>query len=375
MSYRHLNCIEIDLGALRRNLEALKGSLASPDCGIMAVVKSDAYGHGLLQVAKTLEKAGVWGFGISEIEEAATLRNGGTSKPIVLLSGLCPGAEEEVFQLDLIPGVTEPGILDALERVGAKLNRTRPVHLKADTGMGRLGLSASELLAVVEKRGTWPHLDFTGLYSHLSSADEPADPLNRVQIEAFRLLLREAGMRGWTPKTVHVANSAGVVHFPSVHFDVVRPGLALYGAYPGPESQKRISLRPVMGFKSRVIGVREVGAGSPIGYGHSFVTERPTWVAVVPVGYDDGYLRSLSNSACVLIRGTRCPVIGRVCMKALMVDVSALEGVGAGEEVVLLGTQGDESISVEELARWGDTISYELLCLLGSRNRRTFREG
>jgi alanine racemase len=375
MSYRHLNRIEIDLGALRRNLEVLKGSLASPGCGIMAVVKSDAYGHGLLEVAKTLEKAGVWGFGISEVEEAAALRNAGISRPIVLLSGLYPGAEKEVFDLDLIPGVTEPGIMDALERWGKKINRTRPIHLKADTGMGRLGLSAEGLLAVAEKRGTWPHLDFAGLYSHLSSADDPADPLNRVQIEAFRLLLREARVRGWTPKTVHVANSAGVVHFPSAHFNLVRPGLALYGAYPGPESQKRISLQPVMRFRSRVIAAREVKAGSPIGYGHSFVTERTTRVAVVPVGYDDGYLRSLSNSAYVLIRSTRCPVIGRVCMKALMVDISALEGAGAGEEVVLLGTQGEESISVEELARWGDTISYELLCLLGSRNRRAFREG
>ncbi len=369
------NRVEINLEALKHNLQALKSLLSSPQTGIMAVVKSDAYGHGLVEVSKALESAGVWGFGISEIEEAYILRDAGLSSPIVLLSGLCPGTEAEVVELGLITGVPDISTLDALEKAAFQTGRTATVHLKIDTGMGRLGLSQSELLQVLQALESWPHLKFEGLFSHLSAADEPEDPLNREQIKRFKDMLRAVKGTGWAPQFVHLANSAGLIHFQDAHFNLVRPGIALYGSYPGDASRDVISLKPVMSFKSKVISVRDVPRGYPISYGHTFVTTRSSKIAVVPVGYDDGYLRALSNRAEVLIQGIRCPVVGRVCMKALMVDVTGIETVTKGDEVVLLGSQQGESITAEDMALWADTISYELLCLLGTRNRRNFLKG
>jgi alanine racemase len=373
MSYTDLNRIEIDLMAVRHNFNVLNGLLKSTGARIMAVVKSDAYGHGLIEVSQVLESAGVWGFGISEVEEAVSLRQGGITAPILFMSGLPPEAEKEVMALDLIPGVTDVSSLDTLERVAAVRDEICIVHLKVDTGMGRLGFSPDELYKVVKDPDRWPHLVLEGLYSHLSSADDPLDPFNTVQLDTFASVLDKVKGIGWRPLTVHLANSAGLIHFPSAHYDLVRPGLAIYGSYPGLQSQKGIELRPVMSFRSEIIAVRNLSEGSPVSYGHCFYTTRPSRIAVVPIGYDDGYLRSMSNRSVVLIRGRCCPVVGHICMKAFMVDVSMLDGVTRGEEVVLLGRQGDRVITVEDLAQWSGTISYELLCLLGTRNKRFFK--
>ena len=374
MSYTDLNRIEIDLMAVRHNFNVLDRLLKSTGARIMGVVKSDAYGHGLLEVSQVLESAGVWGFGVSEVEEAISLREGRITAPILFLSGLPPGAEKEVMALDLIPGVTDVSSLDTLERVASMRDGTCRVHLKVDTGMGRLGFSPDGLYEVVKELRQWPHLCFEGLYSHLSSADDPLDPFNTVQLNTFASVLDQVKDIGWKPLTIHLANSAGLIHFPSAHHDLVRPGLAIYGSYPGPQSQKSLELRPVMSFRSEIVSIRNLGEGSPVSYGHSFYTKRPSRIAVVPVGYDDGYLRSMSNRSIVLIRGRRCPVVGSICMKSFMVDVSMLDGVTPGEEAVLLGRQGDEIITAEDLAQWSGTISYELLCLLGSRNKRFFRD-
>jgi alanine racemase len=374
MSYTDLNRIEIDLTAVRHNFTVLRGLLKSTGARIMAVIKSDAYGHGLLEVSQVLESAGVWGFGVSGAEEAISLREGKITAPILFLSGLPPGAEKEVMALDLIPGVTDVFSLDTLEHVASMRDETCRVHLKVDTGMGRLGFSPDELYEVVKELRQWPHLCFEGLYSHLSSADDPLDPFNTVQLNTFASVLDQVKDIGWRPLIIHLANSAGLIHFPSAHYDLVRPGLAIYGSYPGPQGQKSLELRPVMSFRSKIIAIRNLAEKSPVSYGHSFYTKRPSRIAVVPVGYDDGYLRSMSNRSIVLIRGKRCPAVGNICMKSFMVDVSMLDGVTPGEEVMLLGRQGDEIITAEDLAQWGSTISYELLCLLGSRNKRFFRD-
>lgn len=373
MNYKDLNRIEIDLKAVCHNLNEIKRLLKATRAGIIAVVKSDAYGHGLVEVSRVLETAGVWGFGISDIEEAALLRSEGITAPILLISGLPPESEQEVFGLDLIVGVTDVPSLEALEHAGAARDETCRVHLKVDTGMGRMGFSSHELYEIVKRPWQWPHLNPEGLYSHLSSADDPFDPFNSVQLNAFSSVLQEVKKIGWNPLTVHLANSAGLIHFPSIHYDLVRPGIAIYGSYPGPEGQKDLDLRPVMSFSSKVIAVHRFPEGSPISYGHYFHTKKPSKIAVLPVGYYDGYLRSVSGKSWVLIRGRRCPVVGRICMKHFMVDVSDLDGIAPGEEVVLLGRQRDEIITVEELARWGNTISYEVLCLLGTRNKRSFK--
>jgi len=384
MSYTDLNRIEIDLTAVCHNFTVLNGLLKNTGACIMAVIKSDAYGHGLLEVSQVLESAGVWGFGVSDVEEAISLREGKITAPILFLSGLPSGAEKEVMALDLIPGITDVSSLDTLERVASTRDKTCIVHLKVNTGMGRLGFSPDELYEVVKELRQWPHLCFEGLYSHLSSADDPLDPFNTVQLNIFASVLDQVKGIGWKPLTIHLANSAGLIHFPSAHYDLVRPGLAIYGSYPGPQSQKSLGLRPVMSFRSEIISIRNLAEGSPVSYGHSFYTKRPSRIAVIPVGYDDGYSRSMSNRSIVLIRGRRCPVVGSICMKSFMVDVSMLDGVHIGDEAVLLGRQGDEiitaedlaqwGITAEDLAQWGSTISYELLCLLGSRNKRFFRD-
>ncbi len=370
MSY---NYIKIDLKAIEHNFRTLKSLLVDTRVGIIAVVKSDAYGHGMLEVSQVLERTGAWGFGISEIEEAIALRNGGIDLPILLMAGLPPGAEREALALDLTPGITDLASLDRLESVAAREDKTCKIHLKVDTGMGRMGFLPNELFEIVRDLGRWPHLRPEGLYSHLSSADDPSDTFNETQLNTFASVLKEVRGMGWSPLLVHLANSAGLIHFPSAHYDLVRPGLAIYGSYPGPQSRKLLELRPAMSFYSKIVAVRHLPKGASVSYGHSFHTRSPSRVAVVPVGYDDGYLRSLSNRAWVLIRERRCPVIGRICMKAFMVDVSMLEGVRPGEEVVLLGRQGIEAITAEELAQWGNTISYEILCLLGTRNKRFFK--
>jgi alanine racemase len=374
MSYKDLNRIEIDLSALSHNLTVLKGLLKSTGARIMAVIKSDAYGHGLLEVARELESAGVWGFGISDIEEAVALREGRINAPIVFLSGLPPGTEKEVMALDLIPGITDTSSLDTMESFASTMDQACRVHLKVDTGMGRMGFSPDALYEVVKGFRRWPHLYFEGLYSHLSSAEDPPDPFNTVQLNTFASVLDQVKDMGWKPLIVHLANSAGLVNFPSTHYDLVRPGLAIYGSYPGPQSKRVIELRPAMSFFSKIIGINKLAERSPVSYSHIFYTKSPSRIAVVPVGYGDGYLRSMSNRSEVLIRGRRCPAVGNICMKSFMVDVSMLDGVNIGEEVVLLGGQGDEIITAEDLARWSGTISYELLCLLGSMNKRFFRD-
>ncbi|HID98556.1 MAG TPA: alanine racemase [Thermodesulfobacteriaceae bacterium] len=375
MSSENPNHLVIDLRAAVRNFAEIRGLVRDTGAQIMPVVKSDAYGHGMVRIVRALEKRdGIWGFGISNLEEAVILRQNGVSARLMLMSGVWPGSEEDVLGLDVIAGVTDMAALERLEKKAGAREIELAVHLKVDTGMGRFGLSRKDLLKAVAVRSSWPHLRFEGLYSHLSSADVPEDPFNRIQIRSFQDILDAVRKLGWQPSMVHLANSAGTIHFPGSHYNMVRPGLAFYGCYPGEASRKFVQLSPVMEYKSRVACVRESPGQFPVGYGHSFVTSGPSRIAVVPVGYDHGYMRALSNRANVLIRGERCRVVGRISMKALMVDVTRLKSVSVGEEVVLIGSQGAESITLEELAGHAGTISYELMCLLGRRNRKKIKE-
>lgn len=375
MPYQDLNRIVIDLAALSHNLAALK-SMAGPETGVIAVVKSDAYGHGLVDVAGRLAMdVGVSAFAVFDLNEAVILRESGITAPVFLLSGIAPGDEKGCIDLGLICGVTSYDMLDMLEREANIRGKKALAHLKVDTGMGRIGFDEKGFFSVVNGRGRWPHIEMRGLYSHLSSADEPDDPVNKVQIATFHRMIDGVRRIGWRPEVIHLANSAGLIHFADARFNAVRPGLALYGAYPGESSRRCIRLKPVMAFKSRVISVKRLPQGAGVSYGHTFVTGRPSEIAVIPVGYDDGYPRSLSGRAEVLIRGRRMPVVGRICMKSMMVDVTDMNGVSPGEDVAILGRQGDDEITIEELAALAGTISYELLCLLGTRSRRHFKRG
>ncbi len=373
MSYRKFNIITIDIDALKHNFHALSKLLAPKCMGIMAVVKSDAYGHGLIEVSKALVKEGAKFLGISEVEEAAQIRDAGITTPILLLSGLALGAEKDAFYYDLIPGVADLSSLNALEETARLYDVKKDVHIKVDTGMGRLGFSIDEAKDIFLKKDEWPHLNFSGLYSHLSASDDPEDPFTYNQLNKFLSFISFLKKRGLLPPIIHMANSGGVINFPETHFDIVRPGLALYGAYPGEASKEKIHLRPVMSFKSKIISIHKRAANSPVSYGHTYYTKRESKIAVVPVGYDDGYLRALSNKASVLVNGQLCPVVGRICMKALMIDITDIDGVNINDEVVLLGKQGSNEITIEMLAEWANTISYEIMCLLGTRNQRIFK--
>jgi len=370
------NEVTIDLAALFHNFSVLEGLLPRPHQKIIPIVKSDAYGHGMVEVAKYLEsRERLWGFGVSEVHEAKTLRASGIRSRILLISGITPGLEEEAARLELTVGVTGR---EEIHRLSSAFSRTGipiKVHLKIDTGMTRFGLSINDALKVLEERIRFKGIIFEGIYSHLSSADDPGDPMNHVQIARFRAFLEKAEGVGWRPEVSHLLNSAGLVSFKDAAFDAVRIGIALYGTLDVQgivSGEGGLNLKPVLRFTSRIISLRDVPKGNPVGYGHRWVAHRPSKVAVIPVGYDDGYMRSLSGRAYALVRGKKVPVAGNICMRNTMLDVTEVPECTLGDEVVLIGRQGRYEITSMELSRLAGTISYELLCLVGTRNRRVF---
>jgi len=375
-----LNRVEIDLGALRDNYAAIR-AVVGPQARVMAVVKSDGYGHGMVQVARTLREAGASTFGVAEVEEGVRLRESGQNGEIVVLHGVRSGDFDEVVRFRLTPVVFDRGVLADLARYAVRRHAMVGVHVKVDVGMGRLGIMPEEVIPFVRAVDLLEGVYLAGVLSHLPVADVPASPKTREQVERFRDVLARIGRVSPFPKVGHIANSAALHLIPDAHLDMVRPGIVLYGCDPGgtenlcAEGLRPSALKPAMTFKTEVLQVKEVPAGYGISYGHTFVTSRPSRVAVLPVGYADGYPRRLSSRAEVLLHGHRAPVIGRVCMNACMVDVTDLpEAIRAGDEVVLMGRQGDGTIRAEELAGWMETINYEVLCLLGNLNRRVYLE-
>lgn len=363
--------VTVDLGAIAHNLQVIKDT--AKGARIIAVVKSDAYGHGMVEVARLLARMGVWGFGLAELDEVERLRKAGLRGEWLLMAGVPRGLEEEAVALGAHVALLDPGQLAWLDRAGRRLRRRARVHIKVETGMGRFGLPPQEVFALLQQRDRWPNVRFSGLFTHLSSADDPSDPLTEAQLRALHGLIDRLRAAGIPVPMVHAANTAALFHFPQARHQAVRPGIGLYGGVPWPAgSDTPPLLRPAMAFSTRIASVKELPAGHPVGYSHTFTTSRPSRVAVLPVGYDDGYLRGLSNRGQVLIHGRRCPVVGNVCMKAVMVDVTHCPAAEVGSEAVLLGPQGSDAITPWELAEWAGTISYELLCLVGTRNPREF---
>lgn len=374
MTYNDLTQLEIDLSAILHNITAIKGLLAHQHLnpvGILAVVKSDAYGHGMIQVAKTILPH-VWGLAVFDVNEAITLRAHGIACPVVLISGILPEDAPAVCEHKLIPGLCDMTSLNALENVCNANNTTCEAHIKVDTGMSRMGFTPQEALAIWQQREKWPHIAFTGLFSHLCCADEPTNSMNMLQIDAFEGLRQR--ILNLNPKGVcfHLANSAGMLHFPQAHYDLIRPGLAIYGGYINDKAISLITLKQAMSLKSRIVVVKHIYKGTSVSYGTTYTAPRDMKIAVIPVGYDNGYFRSLSNRAHVLIKGKRAPVIGRICMRSMMIDVTHIPGEILKEDVVLLGSQGNDNISWQELAQWAGTIDYELMCAIGAKNYRRF---
>jgi len=378
MAAHSFNRIEVDIAALQGNFRSIQQAVGA-HVAIMAVVKSDAYGHGLVECARALYSTGARTFGVAEVWEGVALRRAGLQGEIVVLLGAAPESYEEIISYRLTPVVYDVDCITGLAGMAAARNTEARVHLKVDVGMGRLGVLPADVESHVALLNRLPGIALAGMLSHFPVADEPRLlEKTRAQLAQFKEILARLKKKKQNGVVPHIANSAGFIYFPEAHLDMIRPGISLYGYYPdaaparGRTASPNLALKPVMSFKTRVVQVKELDAGCGISYGHTFVTRRRSRIAVLPVGYADGYLRKLSNRAEVLIGGRRAPVCGRVCMNATMVDVTDLEPVHSGDETVLLGKQHDDEITADEIAGWLETISYEVLCLFGSFNEKVY---
>lgn len=363
--------LTIDLGALRENYLALRRR-AVAGVQIMAVVKADAYGHGLLPAARTLAAAGVDYLGVGSLEEGQILRQAGLKLPVLLLLGILPAEAPGAVAADLEVILYRQDVAQALAGAAAAQGKTARVHLKVDTGMGRLGLLPGEVLPFLETLKASPRLEVLGLVSHLAVAELEDKSYTLRQLEDFQALLAAARARGWNLPLSHLANSAALTDLPETHLQLVRPGIALYGSPPNPRKPPPVPLKPVMSFRTEVVQVKRLPPGSSISYGCTYTTSDWCDLAVLPVGYCNGYSRLLSNRGEVLLRGQRAPIRGRVCMNLTMVEVTHLPGVKEGEPVTLLGEDGGARLSADDLAAWAQTISYEIYCILGAANPRRY---
>lgn len=359
-----LSWVEINLEAVRHNLAQVRSRM-SAGARILGVVKSDAYGHGMIPVARELLAGGVHLLGVSKFWEAAELRKAGIQVPILVLLGVSPAEMEEAIRLEIRPAVFRLDHAKVLSQAACRLDMRAKIHLKVDTGMGRLGVPWEKVPSFLDNLLTLPGIHLEGILSHFASADEADKSFSEQQLNRFNSLLQMLSERGTPITYAHIANSAGLLDLPHAHFQLVRPGIMLYGSPPSHDLRYPADLRPVMSFKSRILQLKDVPAGQPVGYGRTFVTDNPSRIATIPVGYDDGYPRLLSNRGQVLIRGQRAPVVGRVSMNMITVDVTLLPDVKEDDEVVLLGNQKADRITAEEIAELCGTISYEIYCSLG----------
>ena len=377
-------CAHINLKAIKENLVQLHRNIEQSDSKeekqIMAVVKANAYGHGLLPVANYLEMENLkllWGFGVATAAEAVALRQGGIQKPILVLGCVFPEEYEELFVHTIIPTVYTYQMAKDMNEEARKRGSQLSVHVKIDTGMGRLGfLPTAEHIGQVKDILKLEYIKIDGVFTHFARADEADQSFTKEQQQIFLKFIKEASIEA---DYMHSSNSAATIDMPEFSENLVRPGLSIYGIYPFEEknkekNKKKVKLTPALRLNSHISLVKEVEKGTPIGYGSTYITSKPTKVATIPVGYGDGYPRSLSNKGEVLIAGKRCPIIGRICMDQFMVDVTDIPRVKMGDEVVLIGPMGEEAITVDELADISGRFSYEFLCCLTNRIPRIYHE-
>ena len=361
---------EIDLDALVHNLGVVRGEAAG--ARVLAVVKADAYGHGVVPVVTRLAEEGVAAFGVALAEEGLELREAGIDAPILVLNGVYAGAHREVLESGLTPVVFDLDTVHAFSRVARE--GAFGFHLEVDTGIARLGVPVAALAEFLDGLAQVPHARIDGLMTHFASADGD-DAFTSEQLRLFAEARALLAARGHSPRIVHAANSAALFRHGEARFDMVRPGIALFGvrAWPARVPSPAVALRPTMRLRTEVIALREIAPGATVGYSGTFRAARPTRIATVPVGYGDGLLRALSNRGEMLVSGARVPIVGNVSMDLTTLDVTDVPAVTIGDEVVLLGTQGSETIGAEDLARAAGTIPYEVLTNVSRRVPRFYR--
>lgn len=359
----------VDLPALRANVRAIRAHV--PSARMMAVVKANAYGHGLIRTATELLAAGADELGVAFLEEGIALRKAGIEAPILVLGGIIGNQILHFLEYDLMITASSPFKLQQIEEASASLGKRAKIHLKVDTGMERIGIHWDTSEKLFEAAIRAKHCDLLGAFTHLASSDAEDKRYTGLQLERFDEACSFFERRSLPLPVRHVANSGGILQHPAATYEMVRPGLILYGVYPSPSVERTIHLEPVLSLKTRVVYFKVVRGGCPVSYDSTWAPPRDTRVITLPVGYGDGYARGLSGKAEVLVHGARRPVVGRITMDATMVDIADGSAYN-GDEAVLLGKQGEEAIHVEELAAWLGTIPYEILTMINTRVPRHY---
>ncbi|QEH70181.1 alanine racemase [Cellulosilyticum sp. WCF-2] len=364
---------EVNLGAIEHNYKQIRQHIPN-HTEMMAIVKADGYGHGAKEVANFLQEQGVNRFAVAIVAEGEELRSSGITSPILVL-GYTPRADiKALIENDLTQTVFSYEMAKTISDEAGRLGKTVNIHLKVDTGMGRIGfLSSPKSIEEILMITKLPHINLEGIFTHFSTADEEDTSYTKEQWSIFEGFLKELSEVGLELPIIHAANSAAIMCHEYTHLNLVRPGIILYGYYPSPYLEgKVLDLEPAMTLKTQVVHVKELPEGQYVGYGRKFYTHQKTKIATIPVGYADGYSRNLGNKGRVLIRGQYAPIIGNICMDQFMVDVTHIKGVSVEDEVVLFGKQQDAVIPVEEIAQSLGTINYEIVCMIGKRVPRIY---
>ncbi len=370
----------VSLKAIKNNIDTIRKKIGK-DVKILACVKADAYGHGLEKVSKAIQKKADY-FGIASIDEGALLRRIGIKLPILILNCILPEDAKEIIKYNLSPTLCSLEVAAALDKEALKENKKIKVHIDIDTGMGRTGIKVQEAIDFIKKILKFKNLKIEGISTHFPSADESDKNFTRQQIETLDRLLKDIDAMGIDIPLKHTANSAAVLAFPESHFNMIRPGLAIYGYYLSAHFKKIAKLEPALSLSSRIVCLRKLPKGATISYGRTYTTKRASLIATLPIGYGEGYSRALSNKGKVIVCGKIAPVVGRVCMDQTMIDVSKIPNVKIGDEVILIGKQtlnqnkfgSGQEISVEEVAELAGTIPYEIVCMIGKNVKRIYKK-
>ena len=373
-SDQYRSWVEIELDHFKYNIQAVR-RLLPPSVEMLQVVKADAYGHGAMEIAREALKNGASRLGVANADEGVQLRVGGIEAPVLILSPSPISEINDIIKYKLMPSVSDRHFAEVFAHRCREMETVMPVHVEIDTGMGRGGTSLDEAVALIQELTAESSISVEGIFSHLASSEVVDDSYNITQYRRFCELLKKLDELGISIPLKHLSNSGGILNFPDFASDMVRPGIMTYGVHPSPGTERKVTLKPVMSFKSRIVLLKEFPPGESIGYGRSYFVDKPSIIATIPVGYGDGYGFVLSNKGEVLIRGMRAPIVGRVSMDMCTVDVTCIPGCTVGDEVVLLGQQGDDYISANEIAGKAETISYEVLCVLGKRAPRVYMDG
>ena len=368
-------CERVDLDAIFYNFQMMKANIKD-GVQMIAVIKTDGYGHGAVQIARLLEPVDyIWGYAVATLDEAVVLRKNDIKKPILVLGCIFPDQWEAMIENEVRMTTYTVEMAKGVSNLAVKMGKDAYIHIKLDTGMSRLGFQIHEdSVDAIEEISKMPGLKLEGMFTHFAKADETDKAYTDVQIGKYNYMRDELKKRGVTFPIYHCSNSAGIIDIKKANMDLVRAGISIYGLYPSEEVEKKnVPLRPAMELISHVSYVKTVPEGTPVSYGGTYVTKRPSRIATIPVGYADGYARGLSNKGAVLIHGKRAPICGRVCMDQFMVDVTDIPEVKMGDEVILIGSAGEETITMEEVGELSGRFNYEFVCNLGKRIPRVFR--